>query len=118
MEKDWDLYELKRCSKLTRTYRDIPVLTSEILAAIQQIRNYGDILSQDRVRKALKKEGIEYFYPSLNLVVGRSPEIPVEQWRWLKTTHSRDVKLLTYDDFLNEMKVRLDLHSTAFENKD
>jgi hypothetical protein len=117
VEGDWDLFELKKCTKLTHTYRDVPVLTAEIHSAIQQLKGYGTLLSQDRVRRFFASQGIEYYHPSLHLVVGRSPEIPVAQWRWLKATHSRDIKLITYDELIKEMLARVEIlkHEEPFD---
>jgi hypothetical protein len=110
IQGDWDLFEIKKPVKLTKTYRDVPVFTDEITSAIQQLRNYGRLLSQDKVKKALAQDGIEYYVPSLNLVVGRSPNIPHEQWRWLKSTNERDLKIVTYDELLIAMRNRLNNH--------
>ncbi len=107
IERDWELVELKRPVKLTGTYRDAPVLAYEVPAAIQQLRNYARILNQDRVRRRLAAEGIEYCAPSLRLVIGREPQIPHDQWRWLKSTNEHGLKLTTYDQLLAEMQLRL-----------
>jgi hypothetical protein len=104
---DWDLFELKRIVQLTSSYRDVPVLANEIYRAIQQVLNYEKLLKQDSVRQKLSREGINYCEPSLHLVVGKSPDIPHEQWRWLVKTNSQYVKLLTYDELLKEMRIRL-----------
>ncbi|MCI0561262.1 MAG: DUF4263 domain-containing protein, partial [Nitrososphaera sp.] len=104
---DWDLFELKRIvPRLTSTYRDIPVLVHEIYGGIQQVRNYERILCQKTTKDKFKHEGIEYFEPSLHLVVGRTPEIPHHQWRTLVKQESAHVKLLTYDELLDEMRTR------------
>ncbi len=108
VSSDWELFELKRNSKLTRTYRDIPVFIAGISHAKQQIKNYARILSQDSVKRRFANEGIEYFEPSLHLVVGRRPQIPHEEWRWLVSSNEQDaIKLITFDDILAEMKIRL-----------
>jgi len=107
VERDWELYELKRVKKLTRTHRDIPVFISEIYLAIQQIETYKKLLLQDEVKKKLSLEGIEYYYPEFKLIIGKKPHISLEQWRWLKSSNEKNVKLLTYDDLLSEMKIRL-----------
>lgn len=104
---DWELFEIKRVVKLTRSYRDAPVLSREITHAIQQIKNYGRLLSQDAIRKHFAKEGIEYYEPSLHLVVGKTPQIPHKQWRWLLSSNEHGVKIMTFDDLLSEMRLRL-----------
>lgn len=111
IERDWELFEIKKPQKLTRTYRDIPTFRSEIFYAIQQIKNYERILSQKKVREVFKKEGIEYFYPELRLVIGNKPDIEVEQWRWLKATNENRLKIITYEDLIESMKTRLKIHS-------
>ena len=107
---DWELFELKRIIPLTRTYRDVSVLTAEICYSIQQLRNYGRTLSNHAVKEQLKRDGIEYYEPSLNLVVGRESTLPHDQWRWLVSTN-KEIKILTYDDLLSEMVNRLKAHT-------
>lgn len=104
---DWELFEIKRVIKLTSTYRDAPVLAKEVTYALQQLRNYARILTQDRVKRYFSGQGIEYYQPSLNLVVGKTPQIPHDQWRWLLSTSENGVKILTFDDLLAEMRMRL-----------
>lgn len=116
IDRDWELFELKKPQKLTCTYRDIPTFTSEIYQAIQQIRNYEKILLQEKVKKRLFKEGIEYHYPELRLVIGDKPDISHEQWRWLKTTNENKLKIITFEDLINEMKIRYNIH-TQFQQK-
>jgi len=102
---DWELFELKRSSiKLTSTYRDAPDLSKEIYNSIRQLDNYYKLLSQDKVRNQLKNEGIEYYEPKLNLVIGNKPQISVHQWRNLLSTQS--VNILTYDNLLRELESR------------
>lgn len=103
---DWELFELKRPVKLTSTYRDVPIIAHEVTHAIQQIKNYAKILSQDVVKKKFAKEGIEYYEPSLNLVIGKTPQIPLSQWRWLLKTNEKELKIFTYDALLKEMQLR------------
>ncbi len=107
VEQDWELFELKKLTKLTKTYRDVPALAAEINASLQQVKNYRDLLRQQSVKDALKRNGIEYFEPSLHLIVGRCPDIPIRQWRWLKANFDSDIKLATYDEILKEMRARL-----------
>lgn len=110
IEKDWELFEVKRAKQLTKSYRDIPVFIGEVQSAIQQLRNYSRILSQDNVKRKMAKEGIEYYEPTLRLVIGRTPNIPQAEWRWLKSTNEKDVKILTYDELLVSMKKRMEYH--------
>lgn len=107
---DWELYELKKIIPLTKTYRDIPVFTSEINSSIQQIKNYYRILQNHSVKEKLQRDGIEYFEPTLSIVVGRTSELSHDMWRWLVTTN-KEIKILTYDDLLAEMSMRLKSHS-------
>lgn len=104
---DWELFEIKRVFPLTRSYRDIPVIRSEVSYAVQQVKNYARLLSQDSVKMKFAEQGIEYYELSLNLVIGKSPQIPHKQWRWLQSNIDKDVKILTYDNLLNQMKQRI-----------
>jgi Domain of unknown function (DUF4263) len=105
---DWELFEIKRSGiRLTSTYRDAPVIAAEVKYAAQQLKNYARTLAQDSVRRHFAGQGIEYYEPSLSLVVGRTPQIPHQQWRWLLSTNEDRVKILTFDNLLAEMKSRL-----------
>jgi hypothetical protein len=105
---DWELFEVKRPVVLSGTYRDVPVIAKEVANAIHQIRNYARLLTQEKVRKHFAKLGIQYYEPSLSVVIGRTPEISHEQWRWLRTTNEEHVKIITFDDLLRELRCRLD----------
>ncbi|OFX56970.1 MAG: hypothetical protein A2046_05400 [Bacteroidetes bacterium GWA2_30_7] len=118
IERDWELFELKKTQKLTATYRDIPVFKSEIQHAIQQIRNYEKILNQEKVKTKFAKEGIEYYNPELRLVVGNKPDISVEQWRFLKTANENRLKIITYEDLISEMKIRYNVHDKYLNNNE
>ena len=110
VEKDWELFELKRCrQKIARTKRSIPTFISEVHEAIQQLRKYQSILSQSRVQEYFKNEGIEYFFPEIRLVIGRKPDIEIAKWRSLKKSHENNLKILTYDSLLEEMRSRCQL---------
>jgi len=115
IRNDWELFEIKRAIKLTSTYRDIPVFVGEVLHAIQQVRNYARILSQDKVKRHLAEEGIEYFEPSLNLIIGRTPQIPHAQWRWLLNNMERDLRIFTFDEILTELRSRFTEHYAILE---
>lgn len=117
IERDWELFELKRSQKLTTTYRDIPTFSSEINHAIQQIRNYEKILTQDKVKQKFAKQGIEYFCPELRLVVGNKPDISNEEWRFLKSTNENGIKIITFEDLVLEMKLRYNLHDNFLNEK-
>lgn len=112
---DWELFELKKLMPLTTSYRDIPVFKSEIYSAIQQLKNYNRILQNQKVKEMLKRDGIEYYEPSLNLVVGRTSTLPHDEWRWLIASN-KDVKILTYDNLLTEMSNRLKAHMEFLED--
>ena len=105
IKKDWELFELKKIINLTKTYRDIPILSSEIYNSIQQVKNYDRLLKNPLVKEYFLREGIEYYEPTLHLVVGNEPSIDIEQWRWLVTSN-KDVNLLTYSELFNEMEIR------------
>lgn len=104
---DWELIELKRVdAPLISTYRDVPMLSHEVLGAVQQLRNYARVLSQHEVREKLARRGIEYYEPELCVVVGREPNIPLGQWRWLMSQYSKDVRITTYGHLLDELQIR------------
>lgn len=108
IDRDWELFEIKRPGiKLTRTYRDVNVFRSEITNAIQQLQNYKRLLSDNNIKKKFAKAGIEYFEPILKLVVGRRPSLPTNEWRWLIMHNQNAVKIITYDDLVDEMRIRL-----------
>jgi hypothetical protein len=106
---DWELVELKRPVKIIRSYRDIPVLTAEVQNAIQQVQYYDRMLRSDDVRRQFAKEGIEYYEPELKVIIGRRPAIPLRDWRWVIESCRGNVKVITYDDLIAEMKARLSL---------
>ena len=107
VSNDWDLFEIKRLIPLSRTYRDVPVLASEVLNAIQQAKNYSRVLQQDSVKRHFAQQGIEYYEPCLNVVVGRTPEIPHEQWRWLQSISDMSVNIIAFDELIAELRLRL-----------
>lgn len=111
---DWELLEVKRPVNVTREYRDIPVFTREVTNAIQQIKNYKRALDQDKLKRHFAAEGITYYEPTLSVVIGRTPQIPHEQWRWLKSSEA-SVKLLTFDDLLGELRCRLEDRYELFQ---
>lgn len=104
---DWELFEVKRAVTVTGTYRDVPVIAREVSNAITQTKNYGRILAQDKAKKYFARQGIEYFEPQLSVVIGRTPQIPHEQWRWLKTSLESQIRIYTFDDLLNELRSRI-----------
>jgi hypothetical protein len=105
---DWELFELKKSNvQLTKSESDIPKLTAEVHDAIAQAKNYKRLLEQDRVKRVLAAEGIEYYQPEINLVIGKKPSISNAQWRRLKSDNENGLKILTYDTLLKEAKDRL-----------
>ena len=117
IDRDWELFELKRAKKMITSYRDIPTLTSEILHSIQQIKNYEKILLQDKVKQTFAKKGIEYYCPELRLVVGNKPDISNEQWRFLKSTNENGLKIITFEELIMEMKLRYNIHDKYLKNE-
>jgi hypothetical protein len=107
ISRDWELFEIKKPISLVREYRDGQTLVAEVANGITQLKRYARLLSAPSIKERLKKSGIEYFEPTLTLVIGRRPNILPEVWRWLLTTHQNDVRLMTYDDILAEMRGRL-----------
>ena len=106
VQGDWELFELKKTMKIVRSYRNIPAFTAEINNGIQQLRNYQQLLKQDRVKRKFAKEGIEYYHPELRLVVGRKPDISLKDWRFLKSTNENNIKIITFDELLLSLKKR------------
>jgi len=104
---DWDLFEIKRPIAIAGNYRDIPVIAKEVTNAVHQVQNYAKILKQDKVKRHFASQGIEYYEPRLSVVIGRTPQIPHEQWRWLRTINENSVKIITFDDLLAELRCRL-----------
>lgn len=92
--------------QVVKIYRDVPTFTLELSGAISQLRNYQRILQQDKVRKYFAEEGIEYYEPSLNLVVDRTPQISVEQWK-RACADQNNINVLTYDNLLNQAKKQI-----------
>jgi hypothetical protein len=115
VSKDWDLFEIKNPIPLVRNYRGIPAMVAEVSIAITQLKNYRRLLSSQKVKETLKRSGIEYCEPTLNLVIGRKPQISLEQWRWLLSSQDKDVRLITFDDLFAEMKIRLADHARFIE---
>ena len=105
---DWDLFELKRSNiDLTRSISDLPMLVSSVNNAIAQVKNYKRLLNDDKVKKTLSREGIEYYEPEMHLVIiGKTPSIPGAQWRRLLADNQNNIKILTYDYLLKEAKQR------------
>lgn len=105
VQNDWEIIELKKQIPITRLYRDIPSFTSDIIGAINQLRNYHDILMQQKVKERFLREGIEYYHPAMKLIVGGKPNVTHAQWRKL-VSDIHDVQLLTYDSMIKEIKAR------------
>jgi len=79
LEEDWELFELKRSNvALTKTISDVPLLVTSVNDAIAQVKNYKRILEQDAVKKRLAEDGIEYYEPEINLVIGKNPSIHIK----------------------------------------
>ena len=113
--KDWEIFELKRSSvKLTKAKTDVPMLASAVTNAITQLRNYRDILKRDTVKRAFAAEGIEYYNPTFNLVIGKRPNLPQKQWEWLLAQH-KDLNILTYGDLFDSAKSRLNTMINAIK---
>lgn len=116
--QDWDLFELKKDMPVAKMYRDVPTFTSEVLSAISQLRNYQRNLQQDKVKNHFAAKGIKYYEPSLNLVVGRTPQIAIEQWRRACVDQS-NINILTYDNLLsqakNQIKAKIDFLNPSLD---
>lgn len=109
LEGDWELYELKRSNvELTKSISDVPSLVASVYDAIAQIKNYKHILEQDTVKRKLAADGIEYYEPEINLVIGKKPSIHNAQWRRLLSDNQNGFKILTYDKLLIDATQRLE----------
>lgn len=107
LENDWEIIELKKKIPLVKNYRDIPVFSSELSGAILQLKNYYNLLLQERVRESLKRDGIDYYYPRLKLIVGGSINTSHKQWmHLLSNARSEGIEVLTYEKLIQEMKMR------------
>lgn len=105
---DWELFELKRSDiNLTKSLSDVPMFVSAVYDAITQVKNYKRLLGQDKVKRTLADEGIEYYEPEINLVIGKKPSIPTSQWRRLLTDNQSAVTIITYDRLYKEATQRL-----------
>lgn len=109
LEGDWELYELKRSNvELTKSISDVPSLVASVNDAIAQIKNYKRILEQDAVKRTLAADGIEYYEPEINLVIGKKPSIHNAQWRRLLSDNQNGFRILTYDKLLIDATQRLE----------
>lgn len=105
---DWELFELKRSDiDLSKSVSDVPMFVSAVHDAITQVKNYKRLLEQDKAKRALADDGIEYYEPEINLVIGKKPSIPTYQWRRLLTDNQSDIRITTYDMLCEEAKQRL-----------
>jgi hypothetical protein len=64
----------------------------------------------------LYKEGIEYFYPELRLVIGNKPDMSIDQWRWLKASNENRLRIITFEDLIISMKNRYHINSETYNN--
>ena len=73
---DWEMYELKRANIIpAKVVRGVPMFTDLVYQAIAQAKNYKALLQQDSVKRKFAREGIEYFEPEINIIVGRKSGI-------------------------------------------
>lgn len=108
LENDWEIIELKKKIPLIRNYRDMSAFSSEVTGAIYQLKNYYELLLQERVRESLKRDGIDYCYPRLKLIVGGSINTSHKQWMYLLSDvrSTNGIEILTYEKLIQEMKMR------------
>lgn len=108
---DWELFELKRANvNLVKSISGIPMFTDVVHKAICQAKNYQRILNQDHVKRKFAAEGIEYYEPEINIIVGKKPSISQQQWRRIITENSNGIKIQTYDAILSEAAYRLKIY--------
>lgn len=107
IKDDWELFELKRSNvELTKTISDVPMFASAVNDAIAQAQNYKRLLEQDKIKRALAADGIEYYEPEINLVIGKKLAISNYQWRRLLADNQNGLKIITYDTLLKEAQSR------------
>lgn len=108
---DWEMYELKRANIIpAKVVRGVPMFTDLVYQAIAQAKNYKALLQQDSVKRKFAREGIEYFEPEINIIVGRKSGISTALWRRMIADHRGDVKISTYDEFFKEASYRAKLY--------
>lgn len=108
---DWELFELKRANvNLVKSVSGIPMFTDAVHKAISQAKNYQSILYQDNVKRKFAAEGIEYYEPEINIIVGKKPSISQQQWGRIVTENSNGIKIQTYDTILSEAAYRLKIY--------
>ena len=93
-----------------KNVRGVPMFTDLIYQAIAQAKNYKALLQQDAVKRKFAQEGIEYFEPEINIIVGKKSGISTAQWRRMIADHRGDVKIRTYDEFFKEASYRSNLY--------
>ena len=76
-------------------------------------KNYQKLLAQDRVKRALADDGIEYYEPVINIVIGKTPSLPTANWRRL-VSQEKELNILTYDTLLEEVRLRLSTMEKIF----
>jgi hypothetical protein len=104
----WEFFELNRSNvELTKSVSDVPMFVSAVNDAIAQVKNYKHLLVQDKIKRALAADGIEYYEPEINLIIGKKPSIPVTQWSRLLADNQNGLKIITYDTLLDEAKCRI-----------
>lgn len=104
LKGDWDLFEIKKNMPIIKFERGVPNFTSHVYSAIRQGQNYMRSLRQNDVKSHFAKIGIEYFEPSLNIVIGRKSQITHQQWRILQKDSSNDLNIIPYDELLENVK--------------
>ncbi|MEO6978717.1 MAG: hypothetical protein ABI113_10075 [Mucilaginibacter sp.] len=106
IENDWELLELKQISNPIKIVQGVPNFTSRVYSAIEQLKNYNNILQQSSVKQKLSKLGITYFEPEYKIVIDKKPDISTEQWRRLKKNNENGFKILTLEDIYAEVNHR------------
>jgi hypothetical protein len=107
VQSDWELFELKRPNvSLTKSKSDVPMFTAAVHNTIAQANNYKSILQQDKVKRAFANDGIEYYEPEINIVIGKKPSITNAHWRRLVSQNASGINIIPYDTLLSEAKTR------------
>jgi len=104
---DLKLLELKKIFKVAVGKLSKKHPSYRLTYAITQISKYKELLETKEGRDKLNKKGIDYNNIVFAVSIGRRPQIPIKEWDFLKKIYSKEIKIITYDDLLDDMKSRL-----------
>jgi hypothetical protein len=99
----WDLLEIKTAAiRVVVNQRSRPRFSQAMASAIQQVRDYAQLLESEDVRDRLaQRYGIRTFKPRMILIAGRSRDASPVEYRRIATQAASDVQFYSWDDVLN-----------------